>query len=127
MVHQNNLNVRFIGESDQVPQLLKASDMFVLPSRFEGFGNVIVEAMATGLPVVLTEMGGIAYDLIHPGEQGFVVGNPNELANRIIFLLENEDQLFKMGQKSRARALEKFDLENICDKYLDLYDDLVRK
>ena len=127
IVDKNNLNVKFIGRSNEVPLFLKAADLFVLPSRREGFGNVVVEAMSTGLPVILTEMDGIAYDLIQPGQQGFVVRDRKELADRIIYLLENEDELFSMGKRSRERALEEFDLENICDKYLALYKNILQK
>ena len=126
IVNEKQLRIRFIGKSDKVSLLLKASDLLVLPSRSEGFGNVIIEAMATGLPVIISEMDGIAYDLIEPGQQGFVVRDVKELADRIICLLKNDEELIRMGRNSRERALEKFDLVNICDNYISLYEKLIR-
>jgi len=125
IVFEKKLNIKFIGRSDEVPLFLRASDLFVLPSRREGFGNVVVEAMSTGLPLILTKMDGISYDLIEQGQQGFIVNSSKELSEKIVYLLENEGDLIAMGKKARKRALEKFDLDYICCKYISLYDQLL--
>jgi len=121
IVSQQHMNVTFIGRSNDVPLYLKASDLFVLPSRKEGFGNVVIEAMSAGLPVIISEMDGIAYDLIINGKQGYIVKSIDELANRIIFLLENEDISKSMGISARERALTKFEIGNICNEYIKVY------
>ena len=126
-VYEKKLNIKFIGRSDEVPLFLRASDLFVLPSRREGFGNVLVEAMSTGLPLILTEMDGIAYDLISNGEHGFVVNDSKELAEKVIFLLKSDKILIEMGQRARQRAIDVFNIDNISERYLQLYDDLSRK
>lgn len=127
IVKKDKLNVTFVGESDRVPLYMRASDLFILPSQFEGMPNVVIEAMATGLPVILTEMEGIAYDLILPDEQGYVVQDSKELADKIIYLFNNKEKSIQMGKNARKRAQEKFNLENICDQYLNLYDSLLQK
>ena len=127
IIKNKKLKVRFVGESDQVPLYMQASDLFILPSQSEGIPNVVIEAMATGLPVLITEMEGIAYDLILPGEQGYVVKDSKELADKIIYLFTNEEKSIQMGNKARNRANEKFNLEDICDQYLNLYDSLLNR
>ena len=99
--NETGLNALFLGKSDKVDEYLRASDIFVLPSRYEGFPNTIVEAMATCLPVVITEMHGVARDFISSGKEGFIVRDSNELAERLIELLENEKLLEAMGQNEK--------------------------
>lgn len=125
--NEKKLNVLFLGRSDKVDKYLRASNIFVLPSKYEGFPNTIVEAMATGLPVVITEMHGVARDFISSGKEGFIVSNSKELANKIIGLLENEELLEAMGKRARKKAVEEFDLEKICGRYIGLYRNLVYK
>src|SRR5947209_3591549 len=76
--------VRFFGHRDDVPALLRESDIFVLPSRSEAFPNGLIEAMAAGLPVVATAVGGIV-ELVRHGENGLLVrpGDSRDLANAI--------------------------------------------
>lgn len=119
---ENHLNVRFIGKSDAVPIYLKASDVFVLPSRFEGFGNVIIEAMSCGIPVVVTEMGGVAQDLIKDGKEGYIVKDKDSLADKLLYLLTHDQLRADMGGAARKRAVEHFDMKKICDQYIALYN-----
>jgi glycosyltransferase involved in cell wall biosynthesis len=121
-VNANHLDARFIGKSNTVSLYLKTSDVFVLPSRFEGFGNVVIEAMSCGIPVVVTEMGGLAQDLINDGKEGFIVRDKESLAEKLLYLLTHDQLRADMGRAARERALKRFDLKEICDKYIALYN-----
>jgi glycosyltransferase involved in cell wall biosynthesis len=127
IVTKSNLNIKFIGRTDRVAIYLKAADLFVLPSELEGMPNAVIEAMATGIPVIITEMKGVAYDLIESGIEGFIVNDSKELANKIIYLFENEDISIEMGKRGREKILKNFNLEVICKKYLTLYNSLFIK
>lgn len=126
-IQENGLSVKFIGRSDCVQKYLKASEIFVLPSRYEGFPNTIVEAMSTGLPVILTEIQGVAHDFIKDGVEGFIVKDSSELAERIIYLLNNNGKIIEMGRKGRERATTVFAMRNICNQYKTIYQNAFKK
>ena len=102
-------NVRFAGfvEESMKPLYYKAADIFALPSTMstESFGIVNLEAMASGLPIVASRIGGVP-DLVKDGENGFLVPpkDSEALAEAIIYLLENEDVREKMGQNGRDKV-----------------------
>lgn len=121
IVSDEKLRVHYIGKSDEVHNYLKAADLLVLPSRREGFGNVIIEAMSSGLPIIITEMDGIAYDLINNNQEGFIIHNREELEQKVICLLNDPQKADKMGKMARERAIRIFDIDKICDKYIQLY------
>lgn len=87
--------VKFLGRvtPEQIPDLLKASDLFVRPSRHEGFGNSFIEAMAAGIPVIGTPVGGIV-DFLFDNKTGFLVpvDNPEVLAKKIEFVSKNDNR-----------------------------------
>src|SRR5690606_33415856 len=81
--------VRFEGNKDNVRDYLLASDVFVMPSKFEGLGNSCLEAMACGIPVILYNVVGLR-DLISNNDNGFLIEpNPQELANKIVLYSDN--------------------------------------
>ncbi len=86
--------ITFIGEvsNEQVPKYMATSDIFVLPSLSEGFPNVCLEAMASGLPVIATKVGGLV-EIIRDGQNGFLVNpeTPREIAEKISLLLEDDE------------------------------------
>ncbi|MFO7599758.1 MAG: glycosyltransferase family 4 protein [Candidatus Desulfacyla sp.] len=97
----------FAGVTREVETYYLASDIFVMPSVFDTFGMAVLEAMAAGLPVVITQKVG-ARDLLTDGVQGFILGdppNPVALAAKIALLL-NPERRTKMGEKARATALQ---------------------
>jgi glycosyltransferase involved in cell wall biosynthesis len=120
-IKSENLNVEFIGRSDCVENYLKASDVFVLPSRKEGFGNVIIESMACGIPPVVTYMDGVSHETVIDSENGFIVNNHSELSERIIYLLRDHEKCHKIGLAARAHVLSNFDIKFIANKYLEAY------
>jgi glycosyltransferase involved in cell wall biosynthesis len=113
--------------SDNVRDIYHSFDVFVLSSVHEGFANVIIEAMASGLPVVATDVGG-AREAIEEGQTGFVVptGDPEILAERVGRILEDPLLSAKMGRAGRNRAVQQFSLRAMVRRYDDLYDKLIR-
>lgn len=116
-------NVRFLGLRHDVPLLLAASDLFVLPSHEEGFSNVILESMAAELPVVATRVGGNP-EAIEDGVTGWLVrpGNPAAMAEKIIDLLGDPKRAKSWGQRGRNRVKEVFTVERMVEGHLRLYE-----
>src|SRR5581483_5665818 len=103
--------VVFCGFRRDVPRVLRASDILVCPSAFETYGMANIEAMACGIPVVSTNVGG-PRETIVDGETGFLVppNEPGMLAARVIELLGSAERRCQMGHKGRQRVLERYDL-----------------
>jgi sugar transferase (PEP-CTERM/EpsH1 system associated) len=114
--------VLFLGERSDVENVLAASDIFVMSSRSEGLSNTIIEAMAAGLPVVSTAVGG-ADELIADGVTGRLVppANPAALAQSLAHLLRNPTEREAMGRRAHQRAASDFDLHRMVRDYEDLY------
>ena len=114
--------MRFLGEVGDIPTLLGRARLFVLPSQTEGISLTILEAMARGLPVVTTAVGGNP-EVVVDGTTGLLVPakNPAELAGAIRRLWNNPDQGRSMGQAGRRRAQEHFDIRKMIAEYERLY------
>jgi glycosyltransferase involved in cell wall biosynthesis len=112
---QNIFGVRFLGEMDhdQLCRVYAAADIMVLPSRSETWGFVLNEAMEFGLPLVVTDRVGAGPDLVHPGENGFIVPSGDEaaLVKALEKLINDPGLRTKMGQASR-KIVEQFSPEN---------------
>ena len=102
-------NFTFLGGIKDLRSHLAAADIFVLPSRSEGFSNAIVEAMAAALPVVATNVGGNA-EAVETGISGFIAPpeDPAALAEAILRLLSNPEAARAMGHEGKRLAAEKF-------------------
>jgi len=122
IIQRHQLRVVWTGKTDKVEDYMGASDVFVFPSRREGFGNVIIEAMACELPCIVTPMDGVANDTVVPGETGYIVQGNDELAARTIELLLDPATAHRLGTRGREVALQKFDFEAIAPQYARLYD-----
>jgi len=124
-----NLKVRFTGfvPYEDLKALYFACDIFVLPSLEEGFGMVLTDALASGKPVIGTNVGGIPMQ-IRDGWNGFLVDPTNEkqLAEKIKYLIENEEERIKIGKNSRKLAREEFDWEKIAGRYLKVYEEVAK-
>jgi glycosyltransferase involved in cell wall biosynthesis len=114
--------VELPGGTDRVPQYLAASDLFVLPSELEGMSNAILEAMASGLPVVAYGVGG-NLELVDHGHTGLLcpAGDEEALAAALGRLVRNDAERSAMGAAARSRAEQIFSLEAMLVRYADLY------
>lgn len=108
--------VRLIGFQSEIRSLMKSSDVFILPSRFEGMPNVVMEAMAEGTPVVASDVNGIK-ELMIDGETGYLVSpdNTDDFVDRLV-RLEDRDRRTQMGTAARERVLRCFTWERMADQ-----------
>ncbi len=111
------------GAREDVPELLRAMHVFVLPSLAEGISNTILEAMASGLPVVATNVGGNA-ELVTEGETGYLVPreDPLAMADSIRRYADDADLRRRHGANARRRAERQFGIDRMVEQYLDVYD-----
>jgi glycosyltransferase involved in cell wall biosynthesis len=118
--------VHFAGFRDDLPALLARWDLLVLPSLWEGFGLVLLEAMAAGRPVVASRVGPIPEVVVH-GETGLLVppGQPAALAAALLELLEHPDLAARLGEAGQRRAAERFGLDRMVAETEALYDELL--
>jgi N-acetyl-alpha-D-glucosaminyl L-malate synthase BshA len=114
-------NIRFFGRQEQMEEILAISDLFILPSQYESFGLVALEAMAAEVPVISTNVGGLPEVNIN-GVTGFLsnVGDVDEMSNNIIKIVSDPDAFAKMKKNALEQAL-KFDIHNIVPQYENLY------
>lgn len=115
--------VTLLGFVENPFDYLKKSDVFVFSSRFEGFGNVLVEAMACGLPIVSTSCPSGPSEILDNGKYGMLtkVGDEKELANAMIRMLD--DRLCRKFESLSLERASNFDVSIIADKYLDILKD----
>jgi glycosyltransferase involved in cell wall biosynthesis len=114
--------VRFVGKVPDVRPLLRAADVLVRPSLNEGMSNVVLEAMASGLPVVATRTGGLR-EQIEDDVTGILVSprDADALANAIVALLQDGGRRVRLGSAARVRAEHKYSLPSVVDAYEELY------
>lgn len=120
--------VSLLGQVDQAPRWLEACDLFLQPSREEGFGLVFVEAGACARPVVATNVGGIP-DIVVPEETGLLVppGQPRLLAEALARLMSDPDFARSLGEQGRKRIEQHFTIQQMVTKYQQLFDALINR
>jgi len=120
--------VVFLGKRGQItlPYYYSAAEVLVMPSHYESFGMVALEAMACGTPVIASDVGGLGF-LVQDGETGFTVpdGEPDKLCEKLTLLLGDNTLRQKMGQRAMEVA-QSYDWEKIARQIVDVYQGLVR-
>jgi glycosyltransferase involved in cell wall biosynthesis len=120
--------IQFLGEYSDISRLLAAADFGLLTSREEGFSNVILEGMAAGLAMIVTDVGGNAEAVVN-GETGFVVPprNPKAIGDAILELARNPEQRKRFGAAGRKRVLREFSIDKCVKAHADLYEEMLDK
>ncbi len=123
-IADKGLQSRFslLGFRDDIPEILVASDVLVLPSRLEGFGYVLVEAMAAGLPVVASNASSIP-EVVEEGVTGYLhpVGDIEVLAGHVCALLSSPERAQRMGHRGRAAVANRFHIKRMLDEVESLF------
>ena len=116
------------GERGDVFDIMRGLHCFALPSLAEGISNTILEAMASGLPVIATGVGGNA-DLVDDGQTGDIVppGDPQAMALRLVALATDSKRARSMGQAGRQRVLDHFSMQAMVASYQSVYDQQLRR
>lgn len=120
--------VTFVGEvpNEKVPEYMAAADVLVLPSLSEGFPVTILEAMAAGLPVVATRVGGLT-EIVEDGENGFLVEprSPQETADRLCLLLADDSLRERISRNNREKA-KAYSWDRVADRLEALYQEIIQ-
>lgn len=118
--------VAFLGEQLHVGRFLAQADLFLLPSEQESFGLAALEALASGVPVVATDVGGLP-EVVRHGETGWLVpvGNPEALAAAVLRLLGDQPRRMAMGLAARADAIARFRPDPLVSRVEALYQHLL--
>ncbi len=126
-INSNELksHFHFLGSRGDIPEIFASSDVFCHPAYIEAFGLVIIEAMASGLPVIATNIGELPH-LVHSKKTGFIVppGDPGALANAIYQLASNEKLRRQMGEEGLRRA-QHFSVEKQTHAVARFYKNLI--
>jgi glycosyltransferase involved in cell wall biosynthesis len=120
--HGISHRVRFLGERHDIPQLLADADLFILPSRTEAFPNSVMEAMAAGLPVVASGVGGVL-ELVEHGRSGVLVppDEPRALADAIAALASDPRRAHALGCAARETVQTRYSTGNMVAAFSDLF------
>lgn len=130
LARQLNLGdkVKFLGKQDGLVEILASSDLFLIPSQSESFGLAALEAMACGLPVISSSVGGLP-ELVRHNETGFIaeIGDIDRMAKYTLDLLTNKKKYNLFSENSRKRAVNKFDKSKVVPLYEDYYKQILEK
>ena len=118
--------VEFLGFVADIPKLLRGADVYAQPSAWEGFGLAVAEAMACGLPAVVTDVDSLPEIVTHE-RTGLVVpkGNAKALADALIKLLNDPDYASGLGRAAHAEATTRYSVERMVDEYAALYREML--
>jgi glycosyltransferase involved in cell wall biosynthesis len=120
--------IKLLGRVDDVRELLWASDAFAMPSLKEGLGVAALEAMASALPVIASDVGGLR-EVVEDGRTGIIVppANPEKIASAIKRLAESPELRSQMSAAARSRVVENYSMEQMAARTLALYRECLRK
>jgi len=119
----NNKNITYLGYQTDIPRYLSTADIFILPSKIEGFPLSNIEAMAMNVCVISSDVGGVS-DAIKDGENGFLVkpNSASEIAEKIEFIQNNTSVLEKIKKNGRESVENYFSTQKLIDEYRNLYN-----
>lgn len=117
-------NIQFLGNCENISELLNKSDLFILPSRYEGLPISLLEAMSANVPVIASNISG-SNDLIKHNQNGllFESENHSDLADKILYLYNNKEKM-KCFAENAYKFVQDFDISVMCEKYSELYMNL---
>ena len=124
-------NVKFLGnvEREKLPSIYRQSDLFILPSinKNEAFGLVLLEAMASGIPVIASNLPGVN-SVFNNQVEGYLtaVGDVKDIRNKINYFMDHPEAIIKMGQRARELVLEKYDYCQIADNLEQIYKNILK-
>jgi glycosyltransferase involved in cell wall biosynthesis len=118
--------VVLLGHREDIPRVLKTIDIFIYPSVLEGLGTALLEAMAMGRPIITSDIPTFG-DFIEDRVNGlfFKVRNPEDLAEKAVFLMQDKKLKEQIGKKARSTALEKFTVEKMIDRTEAYYQEVL--
>jgi glycosyltransferase involved in cell wall biosynthesis len=118
--------VRFLGPRDDMPDLMAACDVVVLPSRAEALPTALMEAAAAGRPVVATRVGGVP-EVVEDGRTGLLVpaGDPHALARALASVLADPVRAAALGDAARALARQRFGIDRQVERTIELWTRVV--
>ena len=119
--------MQWLGHRDDVHKLLVAADVFIFPSLFEGLGGSLIEAQAAGLPIIASDIP-VFKEVVNEQENAllFKTSSPEELADKMLELVKDKNRRLEMEQKSLEQYRNKFQIEDVHNQVLDLYEKLVK-
>lgn len=125
-INQHGLQevIRLIGWQEDVPGLLRAADGFVLCSLWEGMPNVVLEAMAAGLPVISTKVEGVSEIITH-AETGWLVNRGDDFSSSWNAVLQEQAAASRVATAGQQRVREHFTWDQMARQYMDLYDEIL--
>lgn len=120
-------DVLLLGRKANTEEYLRVAALFLSTSRSEGFGTVLIEAMATSVPPIALNIPGVTTDIITSGRDGIIIEDeaPSKFAAAICELVDDEKRRRAMGSKARACVLEKFEFSAVAALYSKLYEELI--
>ncbi|MEQ4679660.1 glycosyltransferase family 4 protein [Providencia rettgeri] len=129
LAEQLNINhkINFLGERHDVSKLLSTSDLFILPSNWEGLPRSIIEAMSFSLPIIASDVGGV--NEMVSSSNGFLIprGDIEKMSTALKILIENHDIRVQMGNSSREIYCNSFNFQQMLDKTYNLYHQISEK
>jgi glycosyltransferase involved in cell wall biosynthesis len=116
------------GERHDIADIMQAFDVFVLPSKNEGISNTILEALASGLPVIATAVGG-SIELVEPGVTGMLIppGDVAGMAQALLSYLDAPARIAEQGGHARRLAQQRFSIPAMSEAYAAVYDKTLRR
>jgi len=119
-------DVSFLGKLKSVVQISALADVFILPSETESFGLAALEAMASGVPIIATNAGGLP-EVIEHGVSGFLsnVGDTDDMVTNVLKIIDSKESIAKFKANAKNQAL-KFDIQNVLPMYEELYKKVVK-